>query len=213
MSKTPSIFHFTLCAALALCSCRRLTERMEFSETREVSAIGNAPKPDATTEDRFPLPPSEAPPMQGLQDMLTSDTPEGWKSLPGSAMRLIDRRFGPADEGECYVSYMAGNGGGIEANVNRWRIQMGLGPWDSKDFEKLEKRPFVGREAVFVSFDGDFKGVGATEAKKGYKLVGLIHEAPQVTIFVKMIGPKTLIDANMPAFEKFCASIRPNTQQ
>jgi len=212
MLKSQIIFHFTLGFVLALSSCRRLPERMEIKVTREVSTLAPAPKPNATSDDRFPMPQQQTAPMSGLQDMLASDTPEGWKELPGSAMRLIDRRFGPADEGECYVSFMSGDGGGLDANLNRWRTQMGLAPFTAEEIGKLEKRPFVGRDAVLAAFDGDFKGVGAAEAKKGYRLVGIIHQAPQVTIFVKMIGPKALVEANMPAFDKFCASIRPNAQ-
>ena len=213
MFKPLLIFHFTLSVALVFSSCRRLAERMEITETREVSTLAQAPTPNATSNERFPMPLQDAPPESSLRDMLVGETPEGWKEVPGSAMRLIDRRFGPANEGECYVSYMSGTGGGLEANINRWRTQMGLAPWGESDFAKLEKRPFVGRDAVLAAFDGDYKGVGAAEAKKGYRLVGLVHQAPQVTIFVKMIGPKALVEANMPAFDKFCASVRPNTQQ
>jgi hypothetical protein len=91
-----------------------------------------------------------------------------------------------------------------------------LPPLSEEELAKLPTRQFFGREATFVSFEGDFKGMGAAEAKTGYRLIGLVQEttsknpdpsAPDFTIFVKMTGPKDLVTANEAAFEKFCQSI------
>ena len=40
--------------------------------------------------------------------------------------------------------------------------------------------------------------------------MGLIHSAEQATIFVKLTGPKALVEANAAAFDAFCQSIQPN---
>ena len=61
-----------------------------------------------------------------------------------------------------------------------------------------------------MAFDGDFKGFGAEAAKTGYRMLGLIHSADQATIFVKLTGPKALVDQNTAAFDAFCLSIKPN---
>ena len=89
---------------------------------------------------------------------------------------------------------------------------MGQPPYSAEELAKLDKKPFFGRDAVFVAFDGDYKGVGAAEAKTGYRLMGMIHSAPQATIFVKLIGPKALAEQNAAAFEAFCKSIKPSAK-
>ena len=196
-------------AALAPVSCRKLDERMEITETRDVSEHATMPKTFASSAERFydNQPKPEAPQENPLQWV----TPEGWKEAPAGgtpgSMRLIDLRFGEKNEGECYLSAMPGKAGGLEANVNRWRTQMGLAPYTPDELAKLPKKVFLNREATAVSFDGDFKGVGASEAQKGYRLEGLVQEAPEFTLFVKMTGPKEVVEKNQAAFDKFCQSI------
>ena len=44
-------------------------------------------------------------------------------------------------------------------------------------------------------------------------MLGLIHSAEQATIFVKLTGPKALVEQNTAAFDSFCQSIKPNVPQ
>lgn len=206
---------FFACTALTLLpACKRLTERMEITETRELStyaAPAHANIPSATRFfDNEPAPQQET----QSQIPLVWETPAGWKEAPADAssgmagMRLINLAFGPGGEGECYLSAMPGAAGGLDANVNRWRTQMGLPELTADDLAKLPVKKFLGRDATFVSFEGDFKGMGtAAEAKKGYRLLGLVQAAPEFTLFVKMTGPKELVTANEAAFDQFCQSI------
>ena len=45
------------------------------------------------------------------------------------------------------------------------------------------------------------------EAKKGYKMLGLILTAQGGAVFVKMTGPKALVEANSEKFDAFCKSL------
>jgi hypothetical protein len=195
---------------LCLSSCKRLDERMEITGKREISSYSTAPKPLASSPERFyDSQPTEPAVPQG--NPLTWVTPPGWQEVaPGSAagsMRLIDMRIGEKGEGECYLSAIPGNAGGLDANVNRWRGQMGQTPLTPDELGRLPKKTFLGRDAVFVEIEGDFKGMGATEAQKGYRMVGLVQQAPEFTLFVKMTGPKELILQQQGAFDQFCQSI------
>ncbi len=200
-------------AVAGVASCKRLTERMEVTEAREISSFEPPARADIPSATRFfdDQPPAQE---QGQSRIpLAWDTPAGWQEVPsGSAspmagMRLINLSFGPNGEGECYLSAMPGAAGGLAANVNRWRAQMGLAAMTEEELAKLPIKKFLGRDATFVSFDGDFKGMGAESAKTGYRLVGLVQPAPEFTLFVKMTGPKDLVTANEAAFEKFYQSI------
>lgn len=205
----------TCCALLAgsllAASCKR-PETAVITETREISSHARKAVADIPSNTRFYDDAPEKPATPNFRDLLTWTVPEGWTEVAPDAagMRLVNLTFGPNQEGECYISLMPGPAGGLEANVNRWRTQMGQPPYTAEEIEKLGKKPFFNRDATFVAFDGDFKGFGAEEARTGYRLLGLIHSAEQATIFVKLTGPKALVEENTPAFDAFCQSIRPN---
>lgn len=200
---------------LSVPSCRRLEERMEITETRPVSKYAAPPTDIVSSEQRFataePVEPEDNMPTP-KQNLFAWVTPEGWHEAQDdpSGMRFINLQFGPHGEGECYLSLMPGKAGGMEANINRWRSgQMGLPALKPEEIAQLPKKPLLGREATYVELDGDYKNVGAAQASKNFRLVGLILAAPQATLFVKMTGPKELVEKNMPAFEEFVQSISP----
>lgn len=209
-----------LLAVCLLSSCNRVKERMEITETRDISTHAAPAEANAASEQRFGpalralgMDNTEQPQGQqpSLRDMLEWTAPPGWAEAPAggdpSGMRLVDMRFGEKQEGECYISIMPGPAGGLNANLNRWRKQMGQPDYTDEEITKLPKKPLFKRDGVYAAFDGDYKGVGMTEASKGYRLAGVIHSAEQATIFVKMIGPKALVEANTAAFDQFCQSI------
>lgn len=210
--------HRPLAGLAILClfvpACRKLPDSIEIKETREISSFAPAPHVDIPDSLRFgDETTTQEPQRPNFRDLLKWTVPEGWSESTKPdpmGMRLVDLRFGANQEGECYISLMPGSAGGLEANVNRWRTQMGQPAYTPEEIAKLPKKPFFNREAAFVEFDGDFKGVGADSAKTGYRLMGLIHSADQATIFVKLTGPKSLVEQNAAAFDAFCQSIQPN---
>lgn len=196
------------CVGFLTC-CKPAGERVEITETRELSRHAPPLRPAAGSAERFRT--EAEPPAASQENPLTWTVPEGWTDgghgSSHGGMRLIDLHFGADGEGECYLSAMPGSAGGLEANINRWRAQMGLAEYSADELANLPKRPFLNREASYVAFDGDFKPVGATESTKGYRLVGLIQPAPEFTLFVKMTGPKALVEKNEAAFQQFVDSI------
>ncbi|OYW70855.1 MAG: hypothetical protein B7Z37_29435 [Verrucomicrobia bacterium 12-59-8] len=217
--RSNTMTHLQPCCALLACSllmtsCDRLQEREAITESREISSYAPQPHADIPSATRFYDDTKEEPQKRpSFRELLTWTVPEGWSesATPDPmGMRLLDLRFGPNQEGECYISLMPGPAGGLEANVNRWRTQMGQAPYTAEEIANLPKKPFFNRDASFVAFDGDFKGFGVTAAKTGYRMLGLIHSADQATIFVKLTGPKALVDQNAAAFDAFCLSIKPN---
>ncbi|WP_395753667.1 hypothetical protein [Prosthecobacter sp.] len=203
-----------LACSLLITSCKRSPqEREAITETREISSYATKAHVDIPSATRFYDDAPQEAPRPNLRNLLVWTVPEGWSESnqpDPMGMRLLDLRFGPNKEGECYISLIPGPAGGLEANVNRWRTQMGQTPYTAEEIAKLPKKPFFNRDATFVSFDGDFKGFGAETAKTGYSMLGLIHSADQATIFVKLTGPKELVAQNAAAFDAFCQSIKPN---
>ena len=49
--------------------------------------------------------------------------------------------------------------------------------------------------------------MGSQEVKKDYRLVGLILASDAGAVFVKMTGPRELVESNTDKLEQFVASI------
>lgn len=138
---------------------------------------------------------------------LVHKTPEGWKDVPGSQMRFINLTFGKDGKGECYLTRLPGAGGGLMANVNRWRKQMGADPLTAEGIAALPKRKLFGEDASLIDVTGNFGGMSGTAGKKDYRLLGLIFSNSSGAVFVKMIGPKADVDANAAKFDEFTSSL------
>ena len=143
---------------------------------------------------------------------LVFTTPEGWTDKGASMMRDINFSFGEKGEGECYVARLPGAGGGLLANVNRWRSQMGAEALTEEQVAALPVKPLFGQPARFVTVDGTYSpGMGTTDTFANYRLMGLILASDAGAVFVKMTGPKELVTKNEAAFDQFTQSIDVNT--
>lgn len=128
------------------------------------------------------------------------EIPAGWQHKPGSSMRKASYAIGA--EGECYVVVLNGNGGGVAANINRWRSQLGQGNMTAEAIARLPRWKACERDAIVVQIDGDFG------ERKGVQMRGLILTLDRATVFVRMVGPKAEVEAAAGAFEQFCKSFR-----
>lgn len=194
-------------------------DRLEISESRKRFTGETDPEFGLTAEQRFlkegaatggdgMAGQAEGPPTNPFRWVV----PEGWGEKASSRMRLINLSFGPNAEGECYLTALPGEAGGIPMNVNRWRGQMGLEPLSEEEMSTLPEKPLLGMAAKFVDFRGDFGGMSlpgapAAEKKTDYRMLGLIQQQPPFTFFVKMTGPADIVAANEEAFYSFCQSI------
>lgn len=183
-------------------------ERILAEEEQEILIVGS----DAQ-RFRSPEPTASAAGAPGGASGIAFDyqLPEGWSEAPKSGMRQLNFTFGENGEGECYLTMLQGSAGGLEANVNRWRGQMGLEPVGPDEIAALPKKKLFGLEATFISLDGDFlSGFGSPEPQKDYRLLGVIVWIEQIgSIFVKLTGPRDVVEANAEDFDALCASIRP----
>ena len=209
---------FLLGVILLLSSCGA-GERVEVTEHRDVTRSYGRAQVGATSADRFGQeqapPPSDhqhttqAPTAAPSEGPLAWDVPQGWLSLEPTSLRLANLQPAGNPEAECTLTLLGGDGGGDLPNVNRWRSQMGLGPIDQAELDAIPTLTVLGEEAPFFQLDGAYSGMG-TEAKPNWSMLGLILSQPNFTIYVKMNGPKELVDAERQNFVAFCASIRPS---
>ena len=132
--------------------------------------------------------------------------PAGWQSVTPSQFLLAQFTIQTGGaQAEVNVSQLAGEGGGLMANVNRWRRQLGLPPVSQEeDFSKMvDSLTVPGGQAQVVDFNG-------TNAKNGQvaRLVGVVLPQNGQTWFYKLMGDPGVVAAQKDAFFKFIQSAR-----
>jgi hypothetical protein len=145
-------------------------------------------------------------------------TPPAWKAQPERPMRAatytVPKTAGDPEDGECAVFYFgAGQGGGVEANIQRWIGQFeapGGGPADK--LAKTSKGTVSGLPVTRIDLSGTYKSAGgpmmqSTGSKPGYRLLGAIVEGPQGAVFFKVTAPAKTAAAQQASFEKLLQSI------
>lgn len=136
----------------------------------------------------------------------TAAMPGGWRAASPSEFRQLNWKIDADPEAECY--FTSGNlRGGILANVNRWFGQFGKSPIQQAEFDALPKHDLMGKPAVLVAIDGDFRGMGGA-AKPGYTLLGLIGGTDDDMITLKLVAKSATAAAERERFLQLAASIR-----
>ena len=178
------------------------------------SAEAPSSRPAATPAPEKPPPPAESPlpPVE-----ITWVDPSGLRRVPPkNAMRkasyIVPHASGDTEDGELAVFYFGpGQGGGIDANVDRWVKQFsGVSPSDVKraDREANGLRQHT-VEIQHGTFDAGSMGMGASSGpKKDYALEGAIVEAPSGAYFFKMTGPARTVAAARKSFFALLDSVK-----
>jgi hypothetical protein len=133
---------------------------------------------------------------------LAYEAPEHWEAAPAQSMRQINFFVGPNREVECYVTVLAGSGGGPLANFNRWCGQMGRAELSPAEFDALERFQMLGGEATMAEIGGSFQAIDDA------MMLGVVGNSAGGATFVKMIGPRDLVAAEREAFLSFSKSLR-----
>jgi hypothetical protein len=129
--------------------------------------------------------------------------PAHWLDIGSSGMRQAQYRLDPvagdAEQAEVNVFYFGPqSGGGTEANLRRWMGQMEV-PGGGDAMEAAERSSFEadGMPVHVISLDGTYKagsmrpmGGEKIDPRPGYRLVGVVVEGPQGSLFFKLTGPE-----------------------
>jgi hypothetical protein len=176
------------------------------------------PSPFLSAQPKPALTPAPAPAGSAQEPMqITWVDPPAFKRVPPSnAMRkaafVVPRAAGDSEDGEITVFYFGpGQGGSIDANVDRWVKQFeGVKPGDvrraDRDANGLRQHTV---ELDSGTFSSGMPG-GAQKPKAGFGLVGGIVETPSGPYFFKMTGPSKTVKQAKPDFYKLLDSIKTN---
>ncbi|MEI9961534.1 MAG: hypothetical protein WDM76_10520 [Limisphaerales bacterium] len=150
------------------------------------------------------IPPGSAPAVQSDNGKSIWTVPPGWQEAPPAqflfAKFVIANASGTA---AVNISTLAGEGGGLLANANRWRGQLGLPPITQEDeFSKMVSSMDVAHgKAQIVDFTG-------TDSKSGKpaRLIGVVVPQDGQTWFYKLMGDEPVVEQQKDAFMKFIQS-------
>ena len=152
------------------------------------------------------------------QQGLRYTAPEGWVSeTPKSSMRKAQYRLprveGDVEDAELVVFYFGGEGGSVQANVERW-----IGQFQSDSSSNAEPRTrrkeSYGIPLTIVDVAGTYTGAGgpmmsAAAPKPNFRMLAAVAETATGPWFFKLTGPKNTVGRWEDSFESFLDSIRP----
>jgi hypothetical protein len=152
----------------------------------------------ATMPDGLPVPDNSGLPK------LTYTLPAGWKEKPLTQLRVAS--FDISDSGktaDVSVIPLGPMSGGDDANVNRWRGQVGLPPLDGPALKQsVEMVQVAGQPAELYDVAGTTPGSGDEE-----RIIGAILHTDDSTWYFKMMGDSALVEKNKASFVDFLKSV------
>lgn len=168
----------------------------------DLTGVGSAATASPQGKPAGPLParPSASRPA------LHYDQPAGWQEVPPSSS-IIAAAFKVVEGGQTVdvtVTPLSGTAGGLLANVNRWRGQIGAEPVTEAQLARDVSRLEVGGTAAeYVDITGP-----AAEGKPAQRMLVVLLPRDGSTWFFKLWGPAELVARQKSAFEAFVKSVR-----
>jgi len=180
--------HLKLGVVLMGCTYLTLTSGCN----REEIHAYRVPKADTIASPQATQPQAQQP-QQAAEPQVSWSAPAGWQEVETtSSMRIAT--YNTANGLEVAVTAFPGDVGGLIANINRWRGQVGLDPTDEQGVEEEIER-LADTNVIIVDIDG-------TDSRL---LGSIINVGDGQTWFTKVIGPAESvgeIKADLAAFSK-----------
>jgi hypothetical protein len=151
---------------------------------------------------------------------LKFDAPKGWVSkTPSSTMRVAEftlaKATGDAEDATVTVYFFGGQGGSVQANLDRWIGQMAQADGKpSKDVAKTSTmQTAAGLKVSLVELSGTYVAEvtpGSTERlnKPGFRQIAAVVETPDGPYFVKLTGPAGTVAKWKESLDAFLKSLR-----
>ena len=172
-----------------------------------LKSVSYSELPAPSTMDLSKLPPSHPtiPGMGAGNVTAPVAVPAGWQAAPLTQFLIAKFTVAGADgsSAQVNVSSLAGEGGGLAANVNRWRAQLGLAPVTGADLAKLATMDVPDGKATLIDISGTDGRTG-----KPARLIGVVLPLGGQTWFYKLMGDESIVAQQKDAFTKFIQSAK-----
>ncbi len=137
-------------------------------------------------------------------------TPETWNEKPGQGMRVVT--FTSKDEAnpvETTIVSLAGEAGGLNANVDRWLKQLNL---QAESEEQINS--FIDQQKSITLSDGslvkilDFTVWSSKVTDNQSSMIAAVWDAKTAQVFIKMTGSLNAVQKNKALFEALVESLK-----
>jgi len=146
-------------------------------------------------------------------------TPDGWRqSEGGSSMRVAEftlpRADGDAEDAQLIVYYFGGQGGSVDANIQRWVGQMQQPDGrPSSAVARKQTRTVNGLTVTLIDVDGTYvaemaPGAAARHNKPQFRLRAGVVETPNGPYFIKLTGPQKTVTRWDRSYDQFVGSFK-----
>jgi hypothetical protein len=182
-------------------SCREKTDKKTFSEVKGFDTPVQGQEIKMPTNPHPEMVPATAAPTQKLSYTL----PKGWNAHVGTGMYYaVLKTSNDAEALEGGIIILAGEAGGLQANVERWAGQLGLtlSPTELTGFIAAQKR-LKSKGNLDITFI-DYSPIVDREGKS--MMVGITKPGDD-SYFIKITGPKANLVKAREDFIKFCESL------
>lgn len=149
---------------------------------------------------------------------LTFTAPPEWKPVATtSSMRVaqwaLPHATGDTQDGELVVYYFGGQGGSLDANIERWVGQMKQPDGRPTTAVKRDSRTINGLKVTLVDLSGTYvaemsPGSGQLHNSPGFRMRAGYIETANGPYFIKLVGPSKTITAFDKQFEAFLSSVK-----
>ncbi len=147
---------------------------------------------------------------------------EGWQQVPPSSSMRVAQYVLPgegdqAGDASLAVFYFGANqGGGLDANIERWYGQFSQPDGGStKERAKRREQEVKGMPVTLVDIRGTYgsgMGGGMGQSPKpleGYRMLGAIVQAPKGSFFFKLTGPEKTVEHWAGSFDQYIDGVLP----
>ncbi len=149
-------------------------------------------------------------------DGLTSTAPERWKEVPNPGpMRfkqfVIPREKGDAHDADLIIFFFgAGQGGAVDANLDRWKKQFQAPEGKTIDqLSKVETKQIGKVKTTILDVRGTYMykasmmAPGDPEPRQNNRMIAVVFESPQGPYFFRFVGPEKTVEKNKKDFDKW----------
>lgn len=152
------------------------------------------------------------------QPSLKFKAPDQWISeQPSSSMRVAQYRLpraeGDAEDGSLVLYYFSGQGGSVQANLDRWIGQMDQPDGSSsRDKAKTEQTTVNGLQVTVLDVTGTYKAEVAPMSservnKPNFRMIAAVVETSTGPYFFKLVGPAKTVTRWNEGFHQAIKSV------
>lgn len=153
-------------------------------------------------------------------DGLSSRAPAEWKEVENPRQFrykefVLPRQADDKMDAELIIFYFGeGGGGGVEANISRWKGMFEPPPGKTiDDVAKREEFKVGNVKVTYLDISGTylfrpFPMAPRAEPRPNHRMIGVIFESPKGPYFFRLVGPEKTVTYHKKAFDEWLRNFK-----